>query len=286
MSSLPRSTRGPRRPDLVSGALMSTTFTGRVCAVTGAGSGIGRALALELARRGAKLALSDVNETTLAETGKLAEQLGAEVITDRLDTSDAAAWEAYAKRVLDHYGVVNQIYNNAGIALGRSVKDSTIADYDRVLGINLRGVIAGTVTFLPHLIASGDGYVVNISSLNGIVAQPEMSHYVTAKFGVRGFTESLRMEMQVAGHPVGVSVVHPGGIKTNIANAENEAAKAEGKQHPDGDKRTKLYNEKLLKMPPEQAANIILGGVEKRKMRIIVGNDARAMDLFERIAPT
>lgn len=263
---------------------MSTNFHGRVCVVTGAGSGIGRALAIELARRGAKLALSDINEETVQETARLSG--ASEVITDRLDTSDRAAWDAYAARVVEHFGVVNQIYNNAGVALGRSVKDSTMDDYDRVLGINLFGVINGTVTFLPHLIASGDGYVVNISSLNGIVAQPEMSHYCTAKFGVRGFTESLRMEMQVHGHNVGVSVVHPGGIKTNIATAEMERAKAEGKAHPDADKRTKLYNEKLLKMPPEQAAKIICDGVEKRKMRILVGRDAVGADLIERIAPT
>ena len=265
---------------------MTTIFTNRVAAVTGAGSGIGRALALELARRGAKLALSDIDEEKAKDTAAGASELGAEVIVDRLDTSDRAAWDAYAARVVEHYGVAHQIYNNAGIALGRSVLDSTMEDYDRVLGINLFGVINGTKAFLPHLIESGDGHVVNISSLNGIVAQPEMSHYVTAKFGVRGFTESLRMEMKVARHPVGVSVVHPGGIKTNIANAEAQAAKAEGKAHPDADKRTKLYNEKLLKMPPEQAANIILNGVEKGKMRIIVGNDARFMDFLERVAPT
>jgi NAD(P)-dependent dehydrogenase (short-subunit alcohol dehydrogenase family) len=265
---------------------MTTTFTNRVAAVTGAGSGIGRALALELARRGAKLALSDIDEERAKDTAARASELGAEVIVDRLDTSDRAAWDAYAERVVEHFGVAHQIYNNAGIALGRSVLDSTMEDYDRVLGINLLGVINGTKAFLPHLIASGDGHVVNISSLNGIVAQPEMSHYVTAKFGVRGFTESLRMEMMVARHPVGVSVVHPGGIKTNIANAEAQSAKAEGKAHPDADKRTKLYNEKLLKMPPEQAANIILNGVQKGKMRIIVGNDARFMDFLERLAPT
>jgi NAD(P)-dependent dehydrogenase (short-subunit alcohol dehydrogenase family) len=263
---------------------MTSNFTGRVAVVTGASSGIGRALAIELAQRGAKLALSDINEASVQETATMC--AAADVITDRLDTSDRAAWTAYAQRVVDHFGVVNQIYNNAGIALGRSVQESTMEDYDRVLGINLLGVITGTVTFLPHLIASGDGYVVNISSLNGIVAQPEMSHYCTAKFGVRGFTESLRMEMKVYGHRVGVSVVHPGGIKTNIATAEAAAAKAAGKAHPDADKRTKFYNEKLLKMPPEKAAQIILDGVQKRKMRIIVGNDARAMDAVERIAPT
>lgn len=265
---------------------MTTTFTGRVAAVTGAGSGIGRALALGLAQRGAKLALSDVNEASVEETAELARARGVEVITDKLDTSDAAAWDPYAQRVVDHFGAAHQIYNNAGIALGRSVAESSQADYERVLGINLFGVINGTLAFLPHLIKSGDGYVVNISSLNGILAQPEMSHYVTAKFGVRGFTESLRAEMLVAGNRVGVSVVHPGGIKTNIATAEHEHAKSVGRAHPDGDKRTKFYNEKLLKMPAEQAAEIILKGVTKRKARIIVGNDARALDFAVRLAPT
>lgn len=265
---------------------MPTTFTDRVAVVTGAGSGIGRALALELAGRGAKLAVSDINEATANETAELVRARGGDAIADRLDTADREAWDAYASHVVEQFGAAHQIYNNAGIALGRSVADSTMADYERVLGINLFGVINGTLAFLPHLIASGDGYVCNISSLNGIMAQPEMSHYVTAKFGVRGFTESLRMEMQVHGHPVGVSVVHPGGIKTNIATAELERAKAEGKAHPDGDKRTKFYNEKLLKMPPEQAAKIIVNGVQKRRMRIIVGRDARFMDLVQRAAPT
>lgn len=267
---------------------MTTAFSGRVAAVTGAGSGIGRALSLELARRGAKLALSDIDETRAKQTAELVRDLGTgtEVIADHLDTSERDAWPAYADRVAERFGQVNQIYNNAGIALGQSVLDSTPEDYERVLAVNLFGVINGTLAFLPHLIKSGDGYVVNVSSLAGIVGQPELSHYVTAKFGVRGFTETLRMEMKIHGHPVGVSVVHPGGVKTDIANAASRAAQASGNAHPDDAKRTELFNKKVLKMEPAEAANIILGGVEKRKVRILIGHDAKAIDLLERAAPS
>ena len=260
----------------------------KVAVVTGAGSGIGRALALELARRGARLALCDVNDAGLAETADLAKNLGAEVHTAHLDVADRAAVEAYAAQVAEHFGVVHQVYNNAGVAGGgRSVLEAEWDVYDRVLAINLMGVIQGTKSFLPHLIASGDGHVINISSLNGYLAQPGLSAYCASKFGVRGFTESLRTEMIQAGHPVQATVVHPGGVSTNIASAELETARAEGKElTAEQVARARTYNEKLLKLPAEQAARIIVDGVEAGSPRIRVGNDAKIIDLIVRLLPT
>jgi NAD(P)-dependent dehydrogenase (short-subunit alcohol dehydrogenase family) len=259
-------------------------FQGRVAAVTGAGSGIGRALAVALARRGAKLALSDVDEAGLAETARLAQ--GAEVHQARLDVADRTAFEAYAAEVAAHYGRVNQVYNNAGIAFSRTVLESEWSDYERVLGVNLWGVIHGTKAFLGHLIASGDGHVVNISSLNGFMAQGEMSHYVSSKFAVRGFTETLRMEMLAEGHPVRVTSVHPGGVKTNIADNALEAARDLGMEvTAEHEQRRRVYNEKLLRMSPDEAAEIILRGVERNRPRVLVGNDARLVDLMVRAFP-
>ena len=263
-----------------------SSVRGKVAVVTGAGSGIGRQLALELAKRGARLALSDVDERGLGGTADRAEALGAHVHTARVDVSDRAAVEAYATAVAEHFGVVHHVYNNAGVAGRGTVLDSTWADYDRVLSINLFGVVHGTKAFLPHLVASGDGHVVNISSLNGIMGQGGMTAYCASKFGVRGFTESLRAELLAAGYPVQVSVVHPGGVRTNIANAAFEHAKAQGQQVTAADEvRHRRYNEELLRMPPEQAARIVVDGVEAGRPRILVGNDARAVDLLVRLAP-
>ena len=263
-----------------------TSVSGKVAAVTGAGSGIGRALAVELASRGARLALSDVNEEGLAESAELVEQRGATAHTQTLDVGDRDAVIAYADEVAAHHGVVHQIYNNAGVAFSRSVLDSTYEDYERILQVNLWGVIHGTKAFLPHLIASGDGHVVNVSSLNGYLAQGGMSHYCTSKFAVRGFTEAVRMEMLSEGHPVGVSSVHPGGIKTNIADAALTSARELGLPVTEADeRRRKAYNEKLLRMDPAQAARVIVDGVEKGRGRILVGQDAKVVDAFVRLLP-
>ena len=202
-----------------------STVRRKVCVVTGAGSGIGRALAGELARRGARLALCDVDEAALEQTAAL---VGGEVHTQRLDVADRHAVVAYADAVAQRFAVVHQVYNNAGIAFSRSVLESDWADYERVLAVNLWGVIHGTKAFLPHLIASGDGHVVNVSSLNGILAQPGMSHYCTSKFGVRGFTEALRMELARDRHPVRATVVHPGGVRTNIARPRSRRRRPAG----------------------------------------------------------
>ena len=256
----------------------------KVCVVTGAGSGIGRALAKELGGRGARLALADVNETGLAQTA--ATLGGSEVHTQRLDVSDRDAVVAYADAVAERFGVVHQIYNNAGIAFSRTVLESEWADYERTLGVNLWGVIHGTKAFLPHLVASGDGHVINISSLNGIMAQPDMSHYCISKFGVRGFTESLRCELERDGHPVKTTVVHPGGIKTNIANAALESARSLGLPVTAADEaRHRTYNDKLLKMDPARAARIVVDAVAAGRPRVLVGKDAKLMDALVRLVP-
>ncbi|HET9094630.1 MAG TPA: SDR family NAD(P)-dependent oxidoreductase [Solirubrobacteraceae bacterium] len=266
-----------------------SSVPGKVCVVTGAGSGIGRQLALELARRGAAgLAISDIDDERLTATAALlaAESPGAVVHTQRLDVADRDAFIAYGEAVHDAFGVVHQVYNNAGIASGRTVLDAGFDLYDRVMATNLFGVIHGTKVFLPHLIASGAGHVTNISSLNGYMAQDELSAYCATKFGVRGFTEALRLEMLRDRLPVGVTVVHPGGIRTDIANAGLRHAEQLGYEVTERERRrVQLYNERLLRMPADRAARIILDGVERNRARVLVGQDARIVDLIVRALP-
>ena len=266
-----------------------STVNGKICVVTGAGSGIGRELSLELARRGARaVAISDVHDENLAETERLlAEQApGTAVHGQHLDVADRDAFIAYANVVAGEFGVVHQLYNNAGIASGKTIRDAGFEIYDRVIGVNLFGVIHGTKVFLPHLIASGDGHVTNISSLNGFMAQDELSAYCTTKFGVRGFTETLRIEMLRDKLPVRVTVVHPGGVKTNIATHGLQHAAELGYEVTDHERRrVQAYNEKLLRMPAPVAAKIIIDGVEKNRPRVLVGNDAKLVDTIVRLFP-
>lgn len=253
-------------------------FAGRVAVVTGAGSGIGRALALDLARRGAWLAVSDVDEAGLAETGARLAALGVEHRTDRLDVTDRAAVLAYADDVAGSYGRVNQVYNNAGVAFAGDVLNSDFDDIERVVAIDFWGVVNGTKAFLPHLIAARDGHVVNISSLFGLLSVPGQSAYNAAKAAVRGFTEALRQEMLVARHPVRVTCVHPGGVKTAIAR---NAAHAGGGVDEAAVAR---FERTALRMSPTDAAHVILTGVGRDRARVLVGLDAKALDLLVRIA--
>lgn len=264
--------------------MSNSPLRGKTAVVTGAGAGIGRALAVELARRGARVACSDIDQSGLDQTVELC---GSDAAAFIVDVSDRAAMEEFAGAVVDRFGVVHQIYNNAGIALNTKVLDSTWNDYERLLRIDLNGVIHGTQAFLPHLIASGDGHVVNMSSLNGLFAQPLQSHYCAAKFAVRGFTEALRTEMILDRHPVKVSVVHPGGVATSIAENGLAAKRAAGGTiTAEQEGRTLTYSQKLLTLKPERAAEIIVRGVEKGRPRILVGRDAVFTDLFVRLAPT
>src|ERR1700712_3084226 len=263
------------------------SIDGKVTVVTGAGSGIGRALAVGLARRGARVAISDVNEAGLSQTVEEVNALNGKAHVELLDVSDRSAVQAYASSVAAHYGVVHQIYNNAGIASGAApVLDCDYDAYERIIAINLWGVINGTKEFLPYLIESGDGHVINISSLNGLMAQASMSGYCTTKFAGRGFTESLRAEMLSGGYPVRVTVVHPGGIATNIATSALDEAERAGREITEEQRqRAETYNKKLLKMSPPQGAELILSGVEANRSRVLVGKDAKGVDLLVRLLP-
>ncbi len=255
---------------------------GRVAVVTGAGSGIGRALVLELARRGARVSGCDVDAEGLAETARLCP---GDLHTALVDVGDREAVHDYAQDVRGHFGVVHQLWSNAGIAFAAAVADSTWEDYERVLRVNLDGVIHGTLAFLPHLIASGDGQVVSVSSLNGYFAQPGMSHYCTSKFAVRGFTETLRSEMLLEGQPVRVCVVHPGGVATNISEAALRRARAAGTVTAVAEARARTYREKLLRMDPAVAAATMVDGAEKGRSRVRVGSDAVLIDRVSRLLP-
>ncbi|HET7072944.1 MAG TPA: SDR family oxidoreductase [Mycobacterium sp.] len=253
-------------------------FAGKVAAVTGAGSGIGQALAVELARSGAKLAISDVDTEGLAQTEEQLKAIGAPVKAGRLDVTEREAFLAYADAVNDHFGQVNQIYNNAGIAFTGDIEVSQFKDIERVMDVDFWGVVNGTKAFLPYLIASGDGHVINVSSVFGLFSVPGQAAYNSAKFAVRGFTEALRQEMVLAGHPVGVTTVHPGGIKTAIAR---NATAAEGLNR---DELAKLFDKRLAKTSPQRAAEIILEAVDKNKARVLVGTDAKLLDLMVRLS--
>jgi NADP-dependent 3-hydroxy acid dehydrogenase YdfG len=252
-------------------------FAGKVAAVTGAGSGIGQALALELARSGAALAISDVDSEGLAQTEEQLRAIGAPVRTDRLDVTEREAFQIYADQINEHFGKVNQIYNNAGIAFTGDVEVSQFKDIERVMDVDFWGVVNGTKAFLPHLIASGDGHIINVSSLFGLMSMPGQAAYNSAKFAVRGFTEALRQEMALNGHPVKVTSVHPGGIKTAIAR---NGTTAEG---VDPTAQAKFFDKRLASTSPQRAAEIILEAVRKNKARVLVGPDAKALDLIVRI---
>ena len=254
------------------------TLDDKVVVITGAGSGIGRALALNLARRGSLLALSDVDETGLAETVAQAQKAGAiKARSDRLDVADRDAFARYALDVVQEFGRVNVIINNAGVALAGDFTDLEYTDIDWIVGVNLWGVVHGTKEFLPHLIASGDGHVVNLSSLFGLVSMPGQSMYNATKYAVRGMTEALREEMLIAGHPVGVTAVHPGGIKTAIARNARVSAKESKEQ------TAHLFDDKLARMTPERAAEIIVNGILKNRARVLVGIDAHAVHHFAKL---
>jgi NAD(P)-dependent dehydrogenase (short-subunit alcohol dehydrogenase family) len=251
----------------------------RVALITGAGGGIGRAIALCLARRGCRLALADIDAAGLAETHAQALKLGVHASKYPLDVAVRAAVAALPAEVLESHAGVDLLVNNAGVALGGNFEQVSETDFDWLMEINFYGVVRMTRAILPLLRISDDARIVNISSVFGLISPPGQSAYSASKFAVRGFSNALRHEL--SGTRVGVSVVHPGGVATAIARNARVSADTSAEE-----KRRRLaLAEKLLRLPPEKAAQIIVRGIEKRRARILVGGDAVFIALIERLFP-
>ncbi|RLT92088.1 SDR family NAD(P)-dependent oxidoreductase [Ketobacter sp.] len=262
------------------------TFKNKVAAITGAASGIGQALALELARAQCDLALSDVDDKGLAETAKQASALGVKVTTAKVNVADRAAVHAWADQVVQDHGKVNMVFNNAGVALGGTVEDTDYADYEWIVGINMWGVVYGTKAFLPYIKQAGEeGHIINISSVFGLFAQPTQSGYNMSKFAVRGFTESLRQELDIEGGKVSCTCVHPGGIKTNIARNARMSNSMEKLTGGASAENMRDQFEALFMTTSQKAAAVILAGVKANKRRVLIGPDARVLDLMQRTLP-
>jgi short-subunit dehydrogenase len=265
-----------------------TAIRGAAAAVTGAASGIGRALALELAARGCDLALADRDEAGLqavaAEIGKTTPQKAAsqKVSVHRVDVSEPEEIAAFAQAAVSAHPGLNIVVNNAGVALLGQFSEIDQAQMDWLMNINFWGVVHATRAFLPHLARQREAHIVNLSSIFGIVAPPGQTAYAAAKFAVRGFSEALRHELQAAASPVRLSVVHPGGVATNIVRncragvgVTDNARRAQSIERFDA----------VAKTTPKAAALRIITGIEKNQPRILIGNDARFMDLLQRLRP-
>lgn len=257
-------------------------FEHKVAAITGAASGIGRALAVELAARGAHLALSDIDEAGLAETVALSEGRGTgiKVTSAIVDVADRAAVFAWADQVMAEHGAVHLVVNNAGVALAATVAEVAYEDLEWLIGIDFWGVVHGTKAFLGHLEAGGEGHIVNVSSVFGLLAVPSQSAYNAAKFAVRGFTDALRMELEIAGSPVSCTTVHPGGIRTDIAR--NARIRASAMALGGGERSVEQF-ERIARTSPEKAARQILAAVRRNRRRALIGPDAKALDLIARL---
>ncbi len=259
------------------------SFKNAVAVITGAGSGMGRTLALQLAEEGVHLALSDINLESVNETRDL---IGGKVKvrTDKIDVTQEAAIFAYAESVQDEFGQINMVFNNAGAALNAPFSQMSIEDFKWQMDVNFWGVAYGTKAFLPILEKAEWGHIINTSSLFGLIAAPSNSAYNASKFAVRGMTEALRLELDDAGSSVSCTSVHPGGVKTNIvrlARTSQNNTFMEGKSHQEAID----YFDKLALTTAEKAAAIIIKGVKKNKKRVLVGPDAKIADKIQRLFP-
>lgn len=253
-------------------------FQNKVAVITGAGSGIGRELALQLAARGAKVAINDYNANTLAETGRAIDKNGGTAVCYPFDVSDRDLLYQFADDVLKQFGQVDLVINNAGVSLGGyDTLQISDEDFEWLININMWGVIHGSRAFLPHLLKRPEASLVNISSVFGLFGVPQQSPYCTAKYAVKGFTESIRRELLESN--VTVSVVHPGGIKTNIVRNGRHASTADLEQ------LAQEFDEQLARTTAADAAATIIKGIQKKRSIILIGNDARLINLATRILP-
>jgi len=258
-------------------------FCDKVAAITGAASGMGRALAVELARRGCHLALSDVNEAGLADTAGMAAGLGVRVSTARVDVADRDAMNRWADAVAAEHGKVNLIFNNAGVALAAFADNVDHTAFEWIMGINFWGVVWGTQAFVPHLKKAGAGHIINISSLFGLMAAPANGTYNASKFAVRGYTEALRQELDIENCGVSATCVHPGGIRTNIAHAARTDPSVYARTGVDAAAALERFDKLLSVTSADSAAQQILRAVEKNKRRVVVGLDAKVADVIVRL---
>ena len=249
-------------------------LAGKVVAITGAGSGLGRALALEFVRRGCEVALSDLDPDRLDETLALFESASVKVTGRVVDVRDGWAVQGWADWCVEEHGRVNLIVNNAGVASFSSL--SEVQQLGWVLDINFWGVLHGTRSFLPYIRQGGPGTVVNVSSMLGLVGGTYLSMYSASKFAVRGFSEALALELAAEGAEVGVTVVYPGSVRTKIGESPEKSA---------GLRLKAWMADSLLKMSPEYAARIIVDGIEREQSRILVGWESRTSDVMQRLFP-
>jgi len=260
-----------------------TAIRGAAAAVTGAAGGIGRALALELAARGCDLALADRDEAGLqAVAAEIAKAGRRKVTVHRVDVGEPAEIADFAQAAISAHPGLNIVVNNAGVALLGQFTEIDQAQFDWLMNINFWGVVHSTRAFLPHLSRQGAAHIVNLSSIFGIIAPPGQTAYAAAKFAVRGFSESLRHELQTANSPVHLTVVHPGGVATNIArNSRTGTGVTDNAQRAEAIDRF----DKVAKTTPQAAALRIIQGIEKNKPRILIGHDARMIDILQRLRP-
>ena len=254
---------------------------GGVAVVTGAASGIGAALALQLAARGCHLALADVDGERLAEVADQARAQGVAVSATRVDLAQPDAAAQLLADVQAAHGRASILVNNAGVAVGGRFQQVEEADFDWLMSVNFGAVVRLTRAFLPLLQREQAAQLVNVSSIFGIIAPPGQTAYCASKFAVRGFSESLRHELETDGSPVRVTVVHPGGVRTRIAENARSPRSATAAELA----QAKETWQRVLTLPAEDAAARILRGICAREPRVLVGDDARRAALVQRLFP-